>query len=91
MRKIIISVSYSLDKAAWQDSMIKKDIITVGESLHDTIKTYLTEKDYVEFAKTTAPQEMYRDSADGEAIQTGWVYRMSTEIQHDDGKWHKYR
>lgn len=80
------------NKNWWIDSGIVRDIHIAAENIREALTQYretVVIKSYIEISdraiKNKSP--MYRDTADGEAVQVGWVITGKTEFQRDSGEW----
>ena len=78
-------------KSWWIDSGIVRDIHIAAENIREALEQYretVAEKNYIEISNTAIKNKsaMYRDTADGEAVQIGYVITGKTEFQRDSGE-----
>lgn len=90
---LCVRVHYQFDKAlAWSQSytdQAKHSRLEVDEDhFHSSLLKAISEVDgHMEFNKTQHPQPMYQDKKDGTTVQSGWIYRCSTDC---DGKIYRW-
>jgi len=79
------------NKFWWIDAGIVRDIHISAENMREALEQYretVAEKNYIEISNTAIKNKsaMYQDTADGEAVQVGYVITGKTEFQRDYGK-----
>lgn len=79
------------NKFWWIDAGIVRDIHMSAENMREALEQYretVAEKNYIEISNTAIKNKsaMYQDTADGEAVQVGYVITGKTEFQRDYGK-----
>jgi len=80
--KLILNVSYSYDdNKYWQDSYLKNTIVTIDETkgIHEQIKKFIKNSDYIQFTKSTGFQPMFRDTKEWDTKPAWYIYRIYNE------------
>jgi len=91
MQKIIIKVSYELDDFNYyQDSYIKNNIIEIKENLHESIKEYIKNNDFVDFTKSKDFDYIYKDNDKWEVKKVGYIYRTKHDINNKIKYWYAW-
>lgn len=95
MKKFIFKTTATMkeynDKKCWIDSGVIRDIYIAAEDISEALNQYrkaVAEKSYIEISNTAMKNKsaMYRETADGDDAQIGYVITGKTEFQKDSGE-----